>query len=360
MVLGLIEFLLGGKKKVKVPKSGQVSTPVSGVGINVGQAAQSQTGNVPDGAGYPTENVQNNQVQSQDNQNQQQVQQNSQNVGDNSGSQQFPSGQNGNKKSISEVIGKIHEELKSTNERISEMVSDIKTIENTVNTLGHRMDELEESKKVVDEKFSEIDQNMSKFVSLYELVNNQYNPFVEQLNITPQAQAEVKQVILGQDGNSLGDEQSQGSVADKNFKGIDLSKIANEAKDKNEYNAFVQLDTINIEEAAGDAVPLTRIKNNTNSLVIILSWLEYMIGKVGIDETRNSLRYYTEVLRWITPEVYFELDKYLRGMKDKKDVEEGASLNVKDHIVSLYFISKLNEKTLDDKLTNAVLQIIKN
>jgi len=34
-------------------------------------------------------------------------------------------------------------------------------------------------------------------------------------------------------------------------------------------------------------------------------------------------------------------------------------LTVKDHIVSLYFISKLNEKRLDEKLTKAVLEIIK-
>ena len=122
---------------------------------------------------------------------------------------------------------------------------------------------------------------------------------------------------------------------------------------------MLELDTLSIEEAAGDSVPLTVLKNSTNSLVIILSWLEYLIKKVGIEESRNSLRYYTETLRWITPEVFFDLDKYLRGMKDNKDVSEDASLTVRDHIVSLYFISKLNEKVLDEKLTRAVLQIIK-
>ena len=45
-------------------------------------------------------------------------------------------------------------------------------------------------------------------------------------------------------------------------------------------------------------------------------------------------------------------------MRDKNH-EEGETLGVRDHIVSLYFISKLNEKTLDTKLTKAVLQIIK-
>ena len=44
-------------------------------------------------------------------------------------------------------------------------------------------------------------------------------------------------------------------------------------------------------------------------------------------------------------------------MKNKKEGE--GDINVKDHIVSLYFISKLNEKKLDTKLTSAVLKIIK-
>ncbi len=46
-------------------------------------------------------------------------------------------------------------------------------------------------------------------------------------------------------------------------------------------------------------------------------------------------------------------------MRDKKGVSADEMLTVRDHIVSLYFISKLNEKVLDEKLTRAVLQIIK-
>ena len=64
-----------------------------------------------------------------------------------------------------------------------------------------------------------------------------------------------------------------------------------------------------------------------------------------------------ETLRWLTPEVFFDLDKYLRGMNDVDNVERNQA-NVKDHIVSLYFISKLNEKSLDHRLTKAVLDII--
>lgn len=339
MVLGLIDFLLGGKKKNKLPKSGQVATsPLESVGAtSVASGVE-----IPNGQSKPTQNTE--------------MQFESSNLAQNS----LANAQNqANRKPISEVIGKIHEELKSTNERITELVTDIKGVQNTVNSLGHRIDELEESKKISDEKFAEFDGNLSKFLSLYEVINNQYNPFVEK-----EIKAIPKTIVIDSIGNSIDEKESRNSgAAPKSFD--DLNLKSNSKADKRTSssedleNSLLELDTLNIEEAAGNAVPLTHLKNNTNSLVIILSWLEYLIKKVGIEETRNTLRYYTETLRWITPEVYFDLDKYLRGMKDKKGLTADESIGVKDHIVSLYFISKLNEKVLDEKLTRAVLQIIK-
>lgn len=336
MVLGLIEFLVGGKKSKKVPKTAQANVAPVGNSSGTNQAGQ----DLPDGVQTPTQNStppQGQELKFQDSTQQQNV---------NSSNTSQPQE---NRKPISAVIHKIHDELKSTNERISELVGDVKNIENSVNTLGHRVDEIEESKKASDEKVADFENNMNKFLSLYELINNQYNPFVEK--------EEVKKVVLS-DGSSSDEISSEIAQAAK----TPLSSAIPEIKEVESHSvddSLLSLDTLNIEEAAGDAVPLTKLKNNTNSLVIILSWLEYLIKKVGIDETRNTLRYYTEVLRWTTPEVYFDLDKYLRGMRDKANVSDTESLTVKDHIVSLYFISKLNEKTLDDKLTKAVLQIIK-
>lgn len=367
MVLGLIDFLLGGKKKSKVPKTAQVQTP----GVANGNV-QTQTpvagGQVPDGANVATQNqgVQfvdsNQQAQASlgnaqegnaDVQNQaaQTPANNQPKDAATGGASKAPTSHPGGKKSISEVIHKLHDELSESKDRVTEMVTDLKKVENAVTEMGHRVDSLEEHKKVTDEKLAEVDENMTKFLSLYELINNQYNPFVDKESVL-QAKPSATMKVNAEGGVEDHLFETPKIPTTKPTKTIDLSG----GSDLD--SALLELDTLDIEEAAGDAVPLTQLKNNTNSLVVILSWLEYLIKKVGIDETRNSLRYYTEVLRWITPEVFFDLDKYLRGMKGKK-FEEGASLSVKDHIVSLYFISKLNEKKLDEKLTNAVLQIIK-
>jgi len=343
MVLGLIDFLLGGKKKTKVPRTGQVVAPLNSVrGDNSQPAQPAGSGEVPDGTQKPTENVVSNQnMKFEDSNNNGQAQ---------PVQPQMNSNPVGGKK-ISEVISKIHDEIKSTNEKVSEMVGDIKNIENNVNTLTHRVDELDENKKITDEKLANVDSSMTKFLSLYELINNQYNPFVEQGAEAP------KQVVLS-DGNSESEEKTEVYSEPKSFDHLNLVGTQKSTGNTLE-SSLLELHTLDIEEAAADAVPLTKLKNNTNSLVIILSWLEYLIKRVGIEEARNSLRYYTETLRWTTPEVFFDLDKYLKGMKDNKNITGDESLTVRDHIVSLYFISKLNEKALDKKLTAAVLQIIK-
>lgn len=259
----------------------------------------------------------------------------------------------GGKKSISEVIHKLHNELSELKDRSTKLVTDINDVDNRMTEMSHKVESLEDNRKVNDEKMSEMEENMTKFLSLYELINNQYNPFIDKDSIGhPVASpATIK----------TSTEHHEHAGSNSPFSKPDTTKtikVPTSTVDDLD-TALLELDTLNMEEAAGDAVPLTQLRNNTNSLVVILSWLEYLIKKVGIEETRNSLRYYTEVLRWITPEVFFDLDKYLRGMKDNKKLDGDETLGVKDHIVSLYFISKLNEKKLDEKLTAAVLQIIK-
>lgn len=373
MVLGLIDFLLGGKKKSKVPKTGNVAAPVNSA-PNSGSEQQRNVTQMPDGVNKPTDNSSD--MQFEDSKNEIESNDSSNNEGknfdkiksgevpaQNRASNPSDSSSQQQKRPISDVIGKINFELKESSDRMTGLVTDFKALENTVNTIGHRIDELEEGKKQTDDKLHVIDENLTKFLSLYELINNQYNPFVDKDAIMPKMEMPV---LVTADGNT--EESSEKSnKEDENFiSPVSLDELKVLAPEgKIEFNmsdldsVFLELDTLDLDEAAADSVPLKHLKNNTNSLVVILSWLEYLIKRVGMEETRDSLRYYTEVLRWVTPEVYFELDKYLKGMKDKKINTGSDSLDVKDHIVSLYFISKLNEKPLDEKLTRAVLQIIK-
>ena len=386
MALGLIQFLLGGKTKKKESKT-TTSVPVN----------NSQNQQVSSQNQVVTKTV----TPAQESSSPQQETQNpvsSSNQGSTMGN--TSSSNPGNKKSVSEVLMKMHKEMKETNERLTGLVTDIKKLENNVNSLNNRVDDLNKKNTQSESKFKEIDSNMAQFLSLYELINNQYNPFVskDEMPKIETQEVEVKSIeepstepielsTLNENGNGsflempsnneefkfedLRKEEEKNSF-DKEIRieGVpplselkaqninnEESKITQPENTSKISQSLLELDTLNIEAAAADAVPLTMLKNNTNALVIILSWMEYLIKKVGIEETRNTLRYYTETLRWMTPEVFFELDKYLRGMSDIRNPPRNKT-NVRDHIVSLYFISKLNEKSLDHKLTTAVLEII--
>jgi archaellum component FlaD/FlaE len=377
MVFGLMDFLMGGKKKTATSKVAAVSTPnvqASVQPVGAQPVAAAAGGVQPDGVNNVTANAQPGAsgTGAQPAESVQFV--NSNPAGESpdataAGTQPTPKAAGaagtaharpqgaGGKKSISEVIHKLHDELSELKERSTKLVTDVNDVDNRMTEMGHRVDSLEENRKTNDDKMAEMEENMTKFLSLYELINNQYNPFIDKESIgkVERPAATMSAIAGGEEHHESSSTDSSSPFAKPSSKKIDIALSRVGDLD----SSLLELDTLNIEEAAGDAVPLTQLKNNTNSLVVILSWLEYMIKKVGIEETRNSLRYYTEVLRWITPEVFFDLDKYLRGMKDKKDIDESDSLGVKDHIVSLYFISKLNEKKLDEKLTSAVLQIIK-
>ena len=337
MVLGLINFLFGGRKRTRLSKSAQVSSPSLSSVSSEETEWEDISNNFSDGTTNSTF------IDSREEDD------TLENYHTTSDSTHYA--REGHKKSLSEAIHKINAEIKESEYKITEVVNDIEEIENKVTQLGHRVDSLEEHRKQTDEKLQEVDENMTKFLSLYEQINNQHNPLAIKDSI-PQ----TNKIELDSQGNTISNElpsEDKIQILKEQNKTIDISQ-----ETSNVESIILELDTINIEEAAGDAVPLQHIKNNTNSLVIILSWLEFLIKRVGVDETRNTLKYYTEILKWITPESYFELDKYLKGMKNK-ETQDFKPINVRDHIVSLYFISKLNEKKLDDKLTSAVLHIIK-
>lgn len=365
MVLGFIDFLLGGKKKTKAPQNAQASSTNSGANPadaqnNSGQAQNAQ-------AAGDGENK-SNEMQFQDSNGGGDNAQASQAGGDAASTAANPSTPAGGKKSISEVMKKITTEIKEINDTVVNISTEMKEVQNNISSMDHKLSELETANNLKDEKLSEIDENMSKFLSLYEVVNNQYNPFVSGEDMPVQMQP--KEIVLDANGDSSSTEEnsseekieevSEGSSIKDKLEQMNGGVTSQTKKliSKDDLDALLELDTIDLDSAAADAVPLTHMKSSTNSLVVILSWLEYLVKKAGIIETKKTLTYYTETLKWITPEVYFELDKFLRGMEDIEG-ETKERLNVRDHIVSLYFISKLNEKKLDDRLTKAVLQIIK-
>jgi len=357
---------------------------------------------------------------------------------------EFSSSNKNNSKIDNNLLAAVKAEIASTTETVTKITSTMKTVEESVEKMTTTIDTLEKQNIETQKKFASIDSNMRKFLSLYEIVNNQYNPFVTndgkhptpilvkseetitkeeiQDNLTRDDKEEpideIPEIIppkeedkedlnpedaLTIEVEDINNEEILTEQEPKNLPGFGPNGEYNKEKAKEELEkikkentqikeedtkmeeqktpikeeirleeklgeeiidddelSFFDFDTLSMEKAATDSVPLKSIKNNTNGLFIILSLLEYMVKRMGIEATRDTLRYYTETLSWITPEVFFELDKFLRGMNEMTTEKNFKIVNVRDHIVSLYFISKLNNKELDKKLVHSVLRIIKN
>ncbi|MBV0924277.1 flagella E [Halomicroarcula limicola] len=74
--------------------------------------------------------------------------------------------------------------------------------------------------------------------------------------------------------------------------------------------------------------------------LIVVEWLEYLVGQAGYREAARAIDYY-ETIGWIDAAVADALSEYLRGFDDVADASGG--LTIDHHTESLRYISQLDE-----------------
>jgi flagellar protein FlaD len=96
--------------------------------------------------------------------------------------------------------------------------------------------------------------------------------------------------------------------------------------------------------------PLLEIPGDTESIIVLMKWLQNLIDKCGRQNLSNILDYYVEI-GWITDDVKIGLIDYSHGITEDdkigKPQKEISNLPSKDHIESLLFIQKLKGKQFD-------------
>lgn len=73
--------------------------------------------------------------------------------------------------------------------------------------------------------------------------------------------------------------------------------------------------------------------------LLVLEWLEFLVGTAGKGEAIEGLAYYTSI-GWITKAVETDLREYLRGIDAAP--ETPTPLNQDDHVTSLVYIARLD------------------
>ncbi len=206
------------------------------------------------------------------------------------------------------------EAISQLEERVSEIGDTVAKIENLVNGF--------------DERISKIERSMESLLSVYELVTNEINPFI---------------------GYSNGTENGNGSEGEKKEKAV----ISTTSEGQVLEERAVDKGMVDLKPN-GERVRLTQINNDPNSLLLLFKWLDFLIKKVGYQGMIKTLLFYEEV-GWITREVRDQIIKYSRDLGGTRASRGNRKLTILEHIISLFFIIKLQGLEVSPTLYSEVV-----
>lgn len=226
-----------------------------------------------------------------------------------------PFGEAPAEESFSPAASVSQEAISQLEERVSEISDTVAKIENLVSGF--------------DERISKIEKNMEGLLSVYELVTNEINPFI---------------------GYSNGIENGNGNELEKKEKKSVLSATS---EGQMLEERMVEKGMVDIKPD-GAVVRLTRINNDPNSLLLLFKWLDFLIKKVGYQGMIKTLLFYEEV-GWITKEVRDQIIKYSRDLGGTRASRGNRKLTILEHIISLFFIIKLQGMDVSPTLYSEVV-----
>jgi flagellar protein FlaD len=95
---------------------------------------------------------------------------------------------------------------------------------------------------------------------------------------------------------------------------------------------------------------LESLSEDPLSTVLAFKWIEFLAGRVGINNLMNMLDYYHD-LKWISEDVVARLIKISKTMEylteENNKIDEGVNKMVpEDHIVSILYVEKLAGRTI--------------
>lgn len=185
----------------------------------------------------------------------------------------------------------------STVEADPEVENKITSLEEKLAQLDTTLETVKKLDEETEEKINRIEKSLEEMLHLYELVTNEMNPFVD----VPQ-----------KNGGNGGEIKLE-------------APVVKEAEPN---------------ETGQKELHLIKINNEPRSLMLVLKWLEFLLKKAGYVGMIKSLLYYEE-LGWISESVRSRLIKLAEDIKARGGGYGKRPLSIRDHMVSLFFISKL-------------------
>ncbi|WP_456472158.1 FlaD/FlaE family flagellar protein [Methanocaldococcus sp.] len=100
---------------------------------------------------------------------------------------------------------------------------------------------------------------------------------------------------------------------------------------------------------------LESIPDDPVSIIMTFKWLEYLAGKVGVENVPDVLEFYY-MLGWIGDRALTKLLKILKGIRidEENVVDSTGKLDIADHIISLLFIERIQGKQVSPELMDKI------
>jgi len=289
-----------------------------------------------------------------------------------------------------EETGKSGENAK----QLHELSQKLSKFEMSINTIQRDYNELKET-------LDKTNQSVLELLSLYELVSNQVNPFVGEgdkvtimmerldklegrLNDFGEFNNALKNEIDGLAISTKGLAESGVQVGDEKLSEIDVkldtlitttAYLDEEVSDLTERveslergertrprgsapspEPSIDGEVEDVQEPktspASNGVKLATIESTPSNVVLLLTWIEFLLERVGRNNLVDALDYYVEI-GWISEEVASTMLSYARGL-DYYVEKPTWRLLPDDHTKSLLFIERLLGNKIDRARLNSV------
>ncbi|NPA76727.1 MAG: hypothetical protein GXN93_03155 [Candidatus Diapherotrites archaeon] len=186
---------------------------------------------------------------------------------------------------------------KDLNVIVEDLQKDVEKLKDSVNAIRGTL-------KNITEKMEALEQNMSQLASVYELLTNQTNPFLDE------------------------DERKA---------------VPSAPKQSAPSTAPVAIPTMP-EEPKRDVVLPEIDQTNPKVIQNVIDWMEFLVERVGHSGIESVLQYYVDI-HWISEEVADILKRYADGIRvdNEPAAEEAVQLDPEDHMKSLDYILQIKD-----------------
>jgi flagellar protein FlaD len=201
-----------------------------------------------------------------------------------------------------------------------------------------------------DQRFNSIENNVREMLSLYEIATKNQNPFFQPSSSGGETATDATEstTFSNEDGMAKISQEGPGSPDTQDDSPSDRFSESDLGASK---LGLPRLEDVR-EDRPLDTLTCDDLDNSPVTNMLLLRWIEYIMQKVGYTGLSSTLEYYVQI-EWISQDAARKIMAFSTGI-DPNGADAGvpkkATLTVREHLVSLFFVNKLKKEEVFDNI----------